>query len=457
MANLYVRSTDGLDADNGTTWALAKATIQGALLVASAGDIVWVSQVHAESSASSISMQGVGTIPDPVKIICANDGAAPPTALATTATVTCTASGGFIKINTTVGGQYWYGINFIAGSGTANLTDIRGGTPTGSMMLVMESCTFNLNNSNAGSYFYMPDNGTGGFGVYNRYINCGFKFGSTSSTLLMYGSGVFDGCYFISGTQTPSTCVFTRTGSGNLGIGGPLLIQNCDFSNLGSAVNLLRTNNEMARDRTILRNCKLPASWSGSLVGVVSIVPGFRAEMYNCDNGATNYKISIKDYVADLVQEATIVRTGGASDGVTPLSWKIITTANCGFLAGQFSTPEIMVYNATTGSAKTLTVEIVRDSLTNLKDNEIWLEVEYLGSSATPVGTVASDRAATAITTAADQTASAATWTTTGLTNPNKQKLAVTFTPQMAGFFQCKVVVAKLSTTVYVDPVVTVS
>lgn len=30
MADLYVRSTDGSDTDNGTTWALAKAGLSGA-------------------------------------------------------------------------------------------------------------------------------------------------------------------------------------------------------------------------------------------------------------------------------------------------------------------------------------------------------------------------------------------------------------------------------------------
>jgi hypothetical protein len=39
MANPgYVRSTDGSDADNGSTWALANATLAGAMTDAAAGD-----------------------------------------------------------------------------------------------------------------------------------------------------------------------------------------------------------------------------------------------------------------------------------------------------------------------------------------------------------------------------------------------------------------------------------
>jgi hypothetical protein len=43
------------------------------------------------------------------------------------------------------------------------------------------------------------------------------------------------------------------------------------------------------------------------------------------------------------------------------------------------------------------------------------------------------------------------------LTNPNAQKLAVTFTPQQAGYIHCRVMVAKASATYYVDPMATLS
>ncbi len=63
-----------------------------------------------------------------------------------------------------------------------------------------------------------------------------------------------------------------------------------------------------------------------------------------------------------------------------------------------------------------------------------------------------SDRRATPLTTPADQTAGSATWTTTGLTNPNKQRLVVTFTPQKKGWMIGRVYLAKGSKTIYVDP-----
>lgn len=118
--------------------------------------------------------------------------------------------------------------------------------------------------------------------------------------------------------------------------------------------------------------------------------------------------------------------------------------------------PEIMVWNDTTGSSKTLTIEILHDNATALKDNEVWVDAIYLGSSSYPLGTLVSD-GASFVATAANQTTSSATWTTTGMSNPNKQKLSVTFTPQLKGFVIARVIVAKASYTLYVDPVATIS
>src|SRR3990167_2296817 len=88
MANIYVRSTDGSDADDGSTWALAKATLAGALAIATSADTIWVSQNHAETAAGNKS-HTFPTTPG-LRVLCGNDAAEPPTALATTATVTTT-------------------------------------------------------------------------------------------------------------------------------------------------------------------------------------------------------------------------------------------------------------------------------------------------------------------------------------------------------------------------------
>jgi hypothetical protein len=179
---------------------------------------------------------------------------------------------------------------------------------------------------------------------------------------------------------------------------------------------------------------------------------GGPVDVIACDNGTKNYRNERHNYMGDLTTETTIVRTAGASDGTTAFSWKIITTANVKKQVFPFETFEGAIWNDTTGSAKTLTVHFVTDNVT-LNDDEIWLEVEYPGSSATPVSYRLDDMAATILTTPAAQTSdSGEAWTTTGLTTPVKQKTSATFTPQMKGLVRWRLKFAKASTTVYVCP-----
>jgi ABC-type phosphate transport system substrate-binding protein len=128
----------------------------------------------------------------------------------------------------------------------------------------------------------------------------------------------------------------------------------------------------------------------------------------------------------------------------------------------RLESPEIVKWNDTVGSAQTCTVEIVHDSQGSgtssaFTDAEVWLEIQYLGTSGVPLGSVLTDAKADVLATAADQASSAVTWTTTGLTTPLKQKVAVTFTAQEIGFIHAKVVLAKASAVCYVDPKLTVA
>jgi hypothetical protein len=92
----------------------------------------------------------------------------------------------------------------------------------------------------------------------------------------------------------------------------------------------------------------------------------------------------------------------------------------------------------------------VTDGVT-LTDKEAWLEVEYPGTSGFPVSSFASDKAGI-LASAANQTSSSVTWTTTGLSGPVKQKLAVTLTPQEKGVIRARVMLAKASTTLWYCP-----
>lgn len=445
MASLYVRSTDGNNSDNGTTWALARADLTGSSAIAVAGDTIYVSQVHAESTASAISFGSSGTNTTPSKVICGNDGAQPPTAVAATATVTTTGANN-IRFS---GCHYCYGIIFSAGTGGTRADLILCNSATDAQ--TYEQCSFRLGTTVTA--LLAPNGDTAG-GTAAIWKNCTLKFANAANALHPGGYWRWTGGSIVSGSATPTGGIIANYRNGNGNQGGQVLIEDVDFSNFSSTVTLAAP--PPPAFPVTFRNCKLPSGWSGTVLNGAFSSAG-RVSMYNCDAGALNYKLWIEDHKGSIRDETTVVRSGGATDGVTPISWKLVAGAQTFYPSAVLYTDDIAYYNTTTGSSKTLTIQGIHDSVTGLNDHNVWMEVSYLGSSATPLGTSISSSAADVLTTANTLTSSSATWTTTGLTNPNKWQLAVTFTPQMKGFYLVKIALAKAFQTIYIDPKITVS
>lgn len=439
MAIVYLRSTDGSDADNGSTWALAKATLAAALTAAGAGGTVYVSQVHAETVASAMTLASPGTTVNVVKVLCVNDGAGPPTTLATTATVSTTGASSI----TCSGYTYTYGITFNCGDG-ANSASFQ---TTNAARFIFEACKIVLNNTSSTSRINIGGTTTSSYYV-TIFKNTALQFGATNQYISANGTFKWLNTQnAILGATFPSSLFLTA--SGNI---GDILIDGVDLSALGA--NIIFNINTVAKFVWRVVNCKL-GSAALFFSGVLGVENG-GLDLHNCDSGNTNYRMECYRYHGSIKVETVVVRTGGASNGTTTISWNMTTLATVGF-SYPLESPVFSIWNDTTGSSKTVTVEILHDSVTDLNDDEVWLEVEELGTSGYPVSTIQSDRKANILATAAAQPTSSTTWTTTGLTNPNKQYLSVTFTPQMKGYFQCKVMLAKASKTIYVDPLITVS
>lgn len=440
--NLYVRSTDGSDADNGTTWALAKATISGAAAIDSTTDNrIWVSQSHNESLGSAQTWTFAGTNGTPTWLVAANDGAAPPTAVST---ATAATTSGNITVN---GSVYIRGLTISSAAGIKlanNTADVQ----------VLESCALHYTGSNS----QFGPGATVNANTYVRLLNTDLKPLSTTSNWSVSGRVQIDGGSIVSGSSTNTGGLFTTVNSDRAH--AELLISGFDFSNAGATFGLFAVQSGVASARFIARNCKLPTSWSGTFLSG-TILPGQRFEMHNCDSADTNYRLLVKDYGGDITSETTIVRSSGASDGTTSLAWKMVTSANAKYPATGLQSPEIVQWSDTTG-AKTVTVEIVHDSQgagsgSKFQDDEIWLEVMSLNTSGFPLGTWTSDAKADVLATAANQADSSVTWTTTGLTTPVKQALSVSITTAEKGYIHARVVMAKASKTCYVDPVMTVT
>lgn len=408
MANPgYVRSTDGDDADNGSTWALANATLVGAIADASAGDRIYVSDAHAESTAGSLALASPGTLDSPCEFICGDDAAEPPTATATSATVATT---GFSNIVFT-GSAIYRGITFTVASGSFGDININ---RSNLGFTVFEQCELALGSNNI-----LDDIRIGGEGAQPQsskvvFIDTDVRFGGT-------GQGIdIAGCTFewrggtVLGTM-PST-LFTPYTNNQLAI--DILLEGVDLSPLGSS-SIIDIDNG-PRVRAVFSRCKLGSGYVAT-VGTWGQRGGF-VEFINCDSGDTNYKYYKGCYEGEVFDETTIVRTGGASDGTTPLSHRYVSSANTKFYVPLVG-PWRGFWNETTGSAVTVAMECVWFGTALLKDDEAWIEVEYLGTSGFPISSFASDRAADILTAGANQTASTEPWVGTDRANSNLYSL----------------------------------
>lgn len=428
-------------------WAAPHARLTAALAATwtLGGTNVWVSNNHAETQASALTWpQGpnnVSTIPN--SIVCVSDLAAPPTARATTASISTT---GASSINTSsfIGG-YFYGLNFNAGSAANSST-----LTTGNTACIFEACNFNLNNTNAGSSI-QPASGNSTADVC-QYINCNFVFGATGQTFLNgnSGAGAFYNCTFAKTGSVPT--VFARgTAFNNRSYN--LLFRDCDFSQITGTLFTCPSPAALVNGDTLLENCSL-----GSGVTLVNFstpvnfpyMPRFR--FHNCDSANTNYRYYYTNKLGVVQQETTIIRSGGASDGTTGVSWNVATNgAGTASFNTPFYTEEIAQWDTLSGAAQTATIFLT--SNTALDNSMVWMELEYPGNSSNPLGSITT----TKMPLFGTPTALASDSSVWGGSISNKYSIPISFTPQMKGVVKARLFVAAQNITLYLDPLVVVS
>lgn len=443
MANRYVKSGAAGAAD-GSTWADAYVTIAAGLAASAAGDVLWVSHQHNETQASAMTWTLAGTAASPVQILCVNDGASPPTALATTAVVGTTGASA-ITVN---GIGYIYGVSLNLGVGSSSSQTMQlggGGVPS---WLKLEKCVFNLATTGSSASVTIGQAASSVDDALVEFVDSQVKFASVGHSMSLRNKFRWSSTSGISALATGSVLPTVLITTNNDAVGSSL-ITGIDFSALTSGKSLVNAASTSSHDY-LFRDCKLSTT-ANRTTGSSSGIGGSRIKFVNCNSGNVNYDLEDKSYAGTISTETVIVKTGGATDGTTLISRKMVSTANAKFIAPLESDP-IEWWNETTGSGVTVTIPIVNDGLT-LTDAEAWLEVECLPTSGFPLGITVSDRAADVITAGVAQTTDAgSTWTTTGLAAPVKQSLSVTVTPQIKGLMRARVCLARASTTIYFDP-----
>lgn len=414
-------------------WTAAAARITYCHANMEAGDILWLSNNHSESTSSLQLSSSNDDGLNPRYTYCVDDAASPPTALATGATLTATSG---LAIN---GANYCYGIAFVSSS------NIDMGFGSEGAWIYLKNCS--LRCSTASGRIQLG--GTSPDKAKITWDNTTVQFANAGQSIFAEGVDLHwknTASAIVVGTL-PTRLFLATTSSGQ---SGKVVVEGVDLSALTSSQQLTYAREN--RVHFTFANCRIandvPLVDSASAMRL----GGSTVKLINCDNADTQHRYASQCFEGTCNSETTIVRSGGATNGTTPFSRKLVSSNRTVFENPLESEP-IAYWNEDVGSPITITVEIVNDGVT-LTDADVWLDVSYLGTSGYPLWSGLTDRKTNYLSSSANQTSSSETWTTTGLSSPIKQKLEVTITPQEKGMIQAVVCLARASTTLYYDPVI---
>lgn len=442
MANYYVYS-GATGAANGSSWADAFTTLSAAMTWAVGGDFVYVANDHNNIVAGANSLSSAGVKGNPVFVVCVNRaGSVPPVA----ADMVSSPSG----IEGTSGANA-YGIG---GSVHVHGMDFRSATLSGSQSfvfsfnggddIVLEKCAVRL--MNTGGSAVLSFGGSGASGTRVVLLDTSIHFGQASQRInfrnvdfLWRGGSI--------GT-TAVTSLIAQAGS-SLDRGCNARFEGVDFSLLTGTI----FNSHQSLLTAQFNNCRFSATTWASIAALASrpSVVGSFLDFVNCGSGAVNYDSRRVTYQGDVTVDTAVKLAG--SDGTTGYSLKAVTTANAN-ISSPLELFEIVEWIDSPGP-KTVEVEVITDGVA-LTDADVFMTVMALDNASYPTtGRYTTRKPLVGAPSALGS--STAAWTH-GLASPQKFKLTKGSIPvEMKGCVRVLVFVAKPSTTVYVEPKVSIT
>ncbi len=424
-------------------WAAAAGDVQTLLATGSprfaGGDRIFVSSDHSETQTAA-STYGSGTNAalsySVGQVLSVNRaGSVPPVAadLTAGASIACS-SGNFIF--ETAFPVYHYGISFTYSGLTAFYF---GGAYFKS--LSFDACQLYLNTA-SGIHFYGNN--------YTTVIlnNTTLRFGATSQNIAVQTASLE-----LIWLNTPSALAGAIFPTSLFGGGsGPVSVtaRGVDLSALTGT--LFNNGGSGSGGKFLFDSCRIASGVTRYNVASVANTRDL-VELINCYDGTSIVNESYQP-AGVVTTERTITLSGGATDDVGVFSHKLVSGTNIDKYVNPLTSFWMDVENTATGSSKTATVEII-SSLT-LNNDDISLLLEYQGTSGSSVASFANTLPTNVLTTNAAVTASTATWNSSPAT-PVKQRLVITFTPQVAGRVRGQVRLGRASTTVYLNPLITIA
>lgn len=421
---------------NFTAWAAPHARLANAYATnwGAAGNTFYVGDDHAETQSATITLGNPGTIASPTYTYSMNHTSSFPLGsgnLMAGATATMSVSGTF-SVNGS--GCYYYGIT-LATSGANNGTFSVG---SNSGRLLLDTCAIKKASTTTNNISFTSSR--------IDFINTTIQFGNTSDTVQFSNTRFTwkNTASALAGAIFP-TNMFNPGGTG----GGIIVCEGVDLSAMSTGKNLILSQSNAGAYDFHFIDCKL-----GSAVTIESASPvgPIGQRVYVTRSAATGIGYAQHQYAYEgtLDHETTIVRTTGASDGTTGIAWKITTTANSRWIE-PFEVVPISIWNSITGNNVTVTLYGIWGSGAVPNNDDIWMDVEYLGASGSPLASFATATKSDNLATGSALTSDSSTWggSTTAF------KMAVTLStpqPQLAGYLRVHVKAAKASSTFYIDP-----
>jgi len=451
-ANLFVAST-GSNTAPYDTWAKAATTMATAVGAMAAGDTIYADAGHSETAtAGVISLTFPGTAASPNKILSVTPSGASGTTGAIVPGYTVATSGAN-NITLVSGIAYIAGVTLSAGSAGNNGSLAIGNSTSVATFFRFDGCILNLNNTNTGATINFGPSAAPSISVAIELVNTQLQFGATGQFARPRGAA-FMWRDTASGVGGVAPTTLLKVGSGNVAM--PVVLHAVGLSAIASARNLIDVsagggiNGLIEVSQLGASVTPVTGTWVGPQQGVV--------RLHNSDSGATNYRLQESSYMGTVTSETSVTRVGGASDGAQSLSYKAVSSANTQFfyplpvLWGPKGVGGLAFWNNTTGSSITVTVEVLTDNVV-LTNADAWLEIWALSTSGFPLSVIASSAPSDVLASGSNLTTSSASWNGTGgFTLAKPQSMSVSFTPQLKGPYLARVMLAKASTTMYVDP-----
>jgi|GEM_PF-2589414 len=435
MADYYVWHGSAQD-DGDATWnssTLAFLDLDTAYGTAAAGSDVWVAHDHSKTYVADTTLDNNGTATNPIKVTCVNRTTG---AKATTAVEQTT--GAADTLDFLEDGVIYDGINFK--SGNSIIVDVDSST-------ILNNITIEMVTNAADNITWSGDD------IASEWNNVQLKFANAGGSFRFGGGGSFlwrGGGIDVTGTALTSFlhCIYSR--------GAKIILSGLDLTNVASSVITMGTVITTGIFDVTFIGCKLPSGIP--LLASSSFSVPHKVRAHSCDNG-DGYYFFEETYLEGQIVQATNCYLNATYDGTNGYSAKMVSNANAldGKRPLRFKLAEFWA-----DANPTLTVETITSNVT-LQDDEFWIEIEYPNStdqalrdidktSRQEVGWSGGSDPGTPV----NLTTSTESWIE-DLGSEVKQKISETISGGAAGVHTVWACLAKPSTTVYVDPKVTVS